>query len=82
MTVTATAAQGTVSDTDEFGAIRRQQALGWMLPDTGMQTLVLFILLGLLAVAYGVYRYLRTKDEDDEDELAEDWAEEAETDEN
>ncbi|MGV0397762.1 hypothetical protein ACUY3M_05430 [Corynebacterium suicordis] len=82
VTVTATAAQGTVSDTDEFGAIRRQQALGWMLPDTGMQTLVLFILLGLLAVAYGVYRYLRTKDEDDEDELAEDWAEEAETDEN
>ena len=82
VTVTATAAQGTVSDTDEFGAIRRQQALGWMLPDTGMQTLVLFILLGLLAVAYGVYRYLRTKDEDDEEELAEDWAEEAETDEN
>ena len=53
-----------------------------MLPDTGMQTLVLFILLGLLAVAYGVYRYLRTKDEDDEEELSEDWAEESEADEN
>ena len=71
-TVSATADEGQVSDTDEFGAIRLQQAAGWMLPDTGMQTLLSFILLGLLAVAYGVYRYLRSKDEDEEWDESED----------
>ncbi|WP_312099618.1 DUF5979 domain-containing protein [Corynebacterium dentalis] len=72
VTVSATAEEGQVSDSDEFGAVRLQQAAGWMLPDTGMQTLLLFILLGLLAIAYGVYRYLRSKDEDEEWDESED----------
>lgn len=77
VTVSATADEGTVEDSDEFGAIRLQKAVGWMLPDTSAQTLLLFILLGLLALAYGVYRYLRTKDEDelDEDKLDGDYLE-------
>lgn len=69
VTLTGVAANfGEVSDVDDFGAIRLSQAAGWMLPDTGMQTLVLVILLGLLAVGYGVWRYLRSRDEDEFDD--------------
>ena len=72
MTATADNKAGAVSDTDTYGAIRLQKAIGWMLPDTGMQTLLYVILLGLLAVAFGLYRYLRRRDDGEDDELEDD----------
>lgn len=70
VTVTANAGTeaGAVADTDTYGAIRLQKAIGWMLPDTGAQTLLIVILLGLLALAYGLYRYLRRRDEDEDED--------------
>ncbi|WP_426717726.1 DUF5979 domain-containing protein [Corynebacterium auriscanis] len=67
VTVTANASDeaGAVSSTDTYGAIRLQKAIGWMLPDTGAQTLLIVILLGLLALAYGLYRYFRRRDDDE-----------------
>ena len=69
VTVTATADNqaGAVTATDTYGAIRLQKAIGWMLPDTGAQTLLYVLLLGLLALAFGLYRYLRRGDDDEED---------------
>lgn len=73
VTVTAKAGDdaGQVSDTDTYGAIRLQKAIGWMLPDTGAQTLLVVLLLGLLALAYGLYRYLRRRDEDEDEDYSE-----------
>lgn len=59
-----------VRDTDSYGAIRLPESIGWMLPDTGRQTLVFFLLLGLLILAAGLIRYLRNRD-DEENELDE-----------
>lgn len=78
VTATADNKAGAVSDTDTYGAIRLQKAIGWMLPDTGMQTLLYVILLGLLAVAFGLYRYLRRRDDDEDDELEDDELEDGE----
>lgn len=72
VTATATAAEGvgTISDTDSYGALRLSDTFGWMLPDTGMQTLVWLLLLGLTALAIGVWRYLSGRREEEEaDEL-------------
>lgn len=59
-----------VRDSDSYGAIRLPESIGWMLPDTGRQTLVFFLLLGLLILAAGLIRYLRNRD-DEENELDE-----------
>ena len=77
VTASAGAEAGAVSDTDTYGAIRLQKAIGWMLPDTGAQTLLYVLLLGLLALAYGLYRYLRRRDEDEEEDFDGETAEDA-----
>ncbi|WP_448879027.1 DUF5979 domain-containing protein [Corynebacterium sp. 11254D000AR] len=59
-----------VRDSDSYGAIRLPESIGWMLPDTGRQTLVFILLLGLLILAAGLIRYLRNRD-DEENELDE-----------
>lgn len=67
VTATATAEDvGTVSASDSYGAIRLSDTFGWMLPDTGMQTLVWILLLGLLALAIGVWRYLSGRKDEEE----------------
>ena len=67
VTATATAEDvGTISATDSYGAIRLSDTFGWMLPDTGMQTLVWILVLGLLALAIGVWRYLTGRKDEEE----------------
>ena len=42
--------------------------LAAMLPDTGMQTLVFVLLLGLAVLALGLWFYMRNREDDDETE--------------
>ena len=75
VTVTATtvgANAGTqLEASDSYGAMRMTGIFGSLLPDTGMQSLVWLLLLGLALVGYGLWRYLRNKDEDLEGEYQE-----------
>lgn len=59
VTVTAQADGGTLTKTDDYGAIRLAKSVSWLLPDTGRQTLVILLVLGMLSLAYGVYRNRR-----------------------
>lgn len=63
--VTAKAGDSQVSDSDSYGALRLKESVAWLLPETGRQTLVLFLLLGLLILATGLIRYLRNREDDD-----------------
>ncbi|MGV0432706.1 CshA/CshB family fibrillar adhesin-related protein [Corynebacterium sp. 20_84] len=70
VTVTATmeGANGQkVTATDSQGALRPSGLLGFLLPETGMQTLVWFLILGLILFGIGAWRVLRRDDDDDED---------------
>lgn len=60
----ATEKNGTILDADSYRAYRPSALLAWALPSTGMQTLVLLLLLGLLLFGYGAYRMLRRDDEE------------------
>ena len=62
----APAAQVAASDT--YGALRLSGLLAAMLPDTGMQTLVFVLLLGLAVLALGLWFYMRNREDDDEKE--------------
>lgn len=65
VTITADTASGAISDQDSFSAVR---PIVGFLPMTGMQTLVLILLLGLAVVAYGIWRSRRSnRDESRED---------------
>ena len=57
-----------ISATDSQGALRPSGLLGFLLPETGMQTLVWFIILGLILFGLGAWRVLRRNDDDDTDE--------------
>lgn len=70
-TVTANASGMEVSDSDTYGAIRLTGFLAAMLPDTGMQTLVWVLVLGLLILGIGLWRYLRNKDDEEGEEAEE-----------
>ncbi|TNL96637.1 DUF5979 domain-containing protein [Corynebacterium tapiri] len=69
--VTAVAGTSQLTAEDTYGAIRPTGILGWMLPDTGVQTLVWVILLGLIALGLGLWSYLRGRDEDTDEDIQE-----------
>ncbi|APT92073.1 hypothetical protein CPHO_03275 [Corynebacterium phocae] len=54
----------TVTDTAATDAIRLSAAVAWMLPESGMQTLVLFLGVGILLLLFGLRRYLRREEEE------------------
>ena len=66
MTVPGTAAAGGVTQTlrarDSQGAYKPSATLSWLLPETGQQTLVWFLILGLLLFGYGAWRVFRRRD--------------------
>lgn len=57
-----------ITATDSHGALRPSGLLGFLLPETGMQTLVWFLIFGLILFGLGAWRMLRRNDDDDEDE--------------
>lgn len=57
--VTATSGDQTITATDGYGALRLTGVLGAMLPDTGMQTLLWLLAIGLLLFGFGAWRFLR-----------------------
>lgn len=65
--VTGTAAGATFTAEDTYGAFRLSAALGFLLPDTGMQTLVWVLLIALLVLGLGLWSYLRNRNEEDEE---------------
>ncbi|QMV84639.1 hypothetical protein HW450_09780 [Corynebacterium hindlerae] len=65
VTVTGTASAGVITASDSFGAFRPMDSLAWALPETGVQTLVWVLILGLLILGYGVYRWRRDREEED-----------------
>lgn len=67
LTGTAAGADMKVTAEDDYGAIRLSKSLGFLLPDTGMQTLVWALLFGLILLAVGLWYYLRNRDEDEEE---------------
>lgn len=44
---------------DSQGALRPSGVLGWLLPESGQQTMVLILVLGLLLFAAGAWRVTR-----------------------
>lgn len=70
--VTALGNNVLVSDYDSYGAMRLKEGLGFLLPDTGRQTLVWALLIGLILLAIGMALYMRNRDEDDEDDVEDD----------
>ncbi|WP_231908550.1 DUF5979 domain-containing protein [Corynebacterium mycetoides] len=60
--VHATSNGQTFTATDGYGAFRMSGLIGAMLPDTGVQTLVWLLVLGLLLFGVGAWRYLRRDD--------------------
>ncbi|MEJ5998944.1 DUF5979 domain-containing protein [Corynebacterium sp. H130] len=58
---------GIVSTSDNYGAFRPMDSVAWLLPETGMQTLVYVLLLGLLILGYGLYRWKRERDEEEQE---------------
>lgn len=67
VTVTATAAAGGATQTltakDAQGALKPSASISMLLPETGEQTLVLFLLLGLALFGWGAWRVSRRDDE-------------------
>lgn len=61
--VVTAAMQGTggqqISASDSQGALRPSGVLGWLLPESGQQTMVLILVLGLLLFAAGAWRVTR-----------------------
>lgn len=57
-----------VSASDTYGALRLSGLLAAMLPDTGIQTLVWVLVLGLAVLALGLWIYMRNREDDDEAE--------------
>lgn len=53
----------TITATDSQGALRPSGLLGWMLPESGQQTLVWILILGLLLFGYGAWRVSRRRDD-------------------
>ena len=70
--MTAQASEGghqfTTSASDSHGALRPSGLIGGLLPETGMQTLVWVLVLGLILLGFGLWRYLRRPDEDGEED--------------
>lgn len=67
VTVTADAGlAGNVADSSEYGAVRVSALLDMLLPETGQQTLVLFLLLGLALFGVGAWRVSRRDDDRDD----------------
>ncbi|APT92072.1 hypothetical protein CPHO_03265 [Corynebacterium phocae] len=70
--VTATVADSprdlkdSVSDSAATDAIRLSASVSGMLPQAGVPTLVLVLLLGLGTLIFGLWRYLRREEEDDQ----------------
>lgn len=60
--------QFTTSASDSQGALRPSGLIGGLLPETGMQTLVWVLVLGLILLGFGLWRYLRRPDEDGEED--------------
>lgn len=58
----------TITATDSQGALRPSGLLGFLLPDTGMQTLVWLLVLGLILFGLGAWRMLRRNEDDDDPE--------------
>ena len=63
--VTATSGDQRITATDGYGALRLTGIIGAMLPDTGMQTLVWLLVIGLLLFGFGAWRYLRRDSDTD-----------------
>lgn len=67
VTVTAKAAAGgatqTLTVSDSQGAYKPSATLSWLLPETGQQTLVWFLILGLLLFGYGAWRVSRRRED-------------------
>ena len=75
VTVTAAANAGgaaqTVKATDAQGALKPSASLSMLLPETGEQTLVLFLLLGLVLFGWGAWRVSRRDERAEGGELVE-----------
>ena len=67
VTVTALGNNILVSDDDSYGALRLKEGLGFLLPDTGRQTLVWALLIGLILLAIGMALYLRNRNDEETD---------------
>lgn len=67
VTVTALGNNVLVSDDDSYGAMRLKEGLGFLLPDTGRQTLVWALLIGLILLAIGMALYLRNRNDEETD---------------
>lgn len=65
--ITAQSKAGEVIMSAVYGAFRPRDSIAWLLPETGMQTLVLVLILGLLVLGYGVYRWKRERDEEEQE---------------
>lgn len=64
-TVTATVdGQEPKTEQSSYGATKLSQLIDQMLPNTGVQTMVWILGLGLLALLYGLWRYLRDDKEE------------------
>lgn len=64
-TVTATAdGQEPKTEKSSYGATKLSQLIDQMLPNTGVQTMVWILGLGLLALLFGLWRYLRDDKEE------------------
>ena len=75
MTVTAAANAGgaaqTVAAKDAQGALKPSASISMLLPETGEQTLVLFLLLGLALFGWGAWRVSRRDERAEGGELVE-----------
>ncbi|MDU3175584.1 MAG: LPXTG cell wall anchor domain-containing protein, partial [Corynebacterium striatum] len=67
VTVTALGNNILVSDDDSYGALRLKEGLAFLLPDTGRQTLVWALLIGLVLLAIGMALYLRNRNGEETD---------------
>ncbi|WP_144413512.1 DUF5979 domain-containing protein [Corynebacterium epidermidicanis] len=66
VTIAGTTKAGSINATDKYGAFRPMESLAWVLPETGRQTLVYGLLIGLALLAFGLWRrYRETKDDDE-----------------
>ena len=54
------------SGSDTQGALRPSGLIAGLLPETGMQTLVWILILGLALLGFGLWRYLRQSDDEDD----------------
>ncbi len=59
LTVTATTPSGTLTESDQYGALRPKESVAWLLPETGVQTLLWVLLIGLIILGIGLWKHLR-----------------------